>query len=129
MLGDAMSQNSDTPKHAPYTFGGLKEMLAKASPLRSGDCLAGVAAEDDRERVAAQMALAEVPLRRFLEEPLIAYEEDEVTRLIFDDHDSDAGAEEHEDGDEHADEDEHGADEDAHGADEDEHAADEDEHE
>lgn len=61
-----------------------------ASPLRSGDCLAGVAAESAVERVAAQMRLAEVPLARFLEEPLIPYEDDEVTRLILDTHDRNA---------------------------------------
>ncbi len=71
-----------------HTFDGLKELLAKASPLRSGDCLAGVAAQNDQQRVAAQMALAEVPLRQFLNEPLIEYDEDEVTRLICDDHDT-----------------------------------------
>ena len=50
-------------------------LLAKASPARSGDALAGIAAEDDEERVAAQMALADVPLVRFLDEPLIPYED------------------------------------------------------
>jgi ethanolamine ammonia-lyase large subunit len=75
---------------AGFTFGDLKEVLAKATPLRSGDMLAGLAAESDRERVAAQMALADVPLSRFLAEPLIPYEEDEVTRLILDGHDSEA---------------------------------------
>ncbi len=70
-----------------YTFTTLKELLAKASPLRSGDQLAGVAAASYEERVAAQMTLAEVPLKRFLEEPVIPYEKDEVTRLIIDSHD------------------------------------------
>jgi ethanolamine ammonia-lyase large subunit len=65
-------------------------LLAKATPLRSGDVLAGVAAESDRHRVAAQMALADVPLAQFLAEPLIHYELDEVTRLIIDSHDSTA---------------------------------------
>lgn len=68
----------------------LKELLAKASPLRSGDILAGVAAENEEERVIAQMELAETPLQRFLNEPVIPYEEDEVTRLIFDEHDMEA---------------------------------------
>ncbi len=63
------------------------EVLAKASPLRSGDCLAGLAAGDARERVAAQVALADIPLRRFIDEPIIPYESDEVTRLIIDTHD------------------------------------------
>jgi len=70
-----------------YSFAGLKELMAKASPKRSGDELAGIAAENDKERVAAQIALADIPLSRFLEEPLIPYETDEVTRLIMDGHD------------------------------------------
>jgi ethanolamine ammonia-lyase large subunit len=70
----------------------LKELLAKATPLRSGDVLAGVAAATEEERVRAQMALAEVPLTRFLEEFVIPYEDDEVTRLIVDSHDSEAFA-------------------------------------
>ena len=70
-----------------YEFRDLKTLLAKASPLRSGDQLAGVAAANAQERVAAQLCLAEVPLSRFLEEPLIPYEQDEVTRLILDRHD------------------------------------------
>ena len=70
-----------------YTFSSLRELLAKASPMRSGDELAGVAASSAEERVAAQMALADVPLRRFLDEPIIPYEIDEVTRLIIDSHD------------------------------------------
>jgi ethanolamine ammonia-lyase large subunit len=70
-----------------YSFDGLKVLLAKASPARSGDSLAGIAATDDKERVAAQMALANLPLRQFLEDPIIPYEDDEVTRLIVDSHD------------------------------------------
>lgn len=70
-----------------YAFAGLRELMAKATPLRSGDVLAGVAAADSRERAAAQLVLADVPLTRFLEEPLIPYEHDEVTRLIVDSHD------------------------------------------
>ncbi|MDO5536057.1 MAG: ethanolamine ammonia-lyase subunit EutB [Desulfovibrionaceae bacterium] len=70
----------------------LRELLAKASPMRSGDVLAGVAARDDEERVLAQMQLADTPLTRFLEEPVIPYEEDEVTRLILDSHDAKAFA-------------------------------------
>ncbi|MEE4463173.1 ethanolamine ammonia-lyase subunit EutB, partial [Azotobacter chroococcum] len=68
------------------------ELLAKASPARSGDYLAGVAADSDAERVAAQMALAEVPLGHFLNEAVIPYEADEVTRLILDSHDAAAFA-------------------------------------
>jgi ethanolamine ammonia-lyase large subunit len=75
-----------------YTFDSLRELLAKATPRRSGDELAGVAAESAEERVAAQMALADVPLRRFLEEPIVPYEDDEVTRLILDSHDADSFA-------------------------------------
>ncbi|AMO78574.1 ethanolamine ammonia-lyase subunit EutB [Pseudomonas citronellolis] len=70
-----------------WRFDSLRQLMAKASPARSGDCLADVAASSDAERVAAQMALAEVPLKRFLDEALIPYEADEVTRLIIDGHD------------------------------------------
>jgi len=70
----------------------LKDLLAKASPLRSGDILAGIAAATEEERVLAQMDLAEVPLRRFLEEFVVPYEDDEVTRLIVDSHDQEAFA-------------------------------------
>jgi ethanolamine ammonia-lyase large subunit len=75
-----------------HSFASLKELMAKATPLRSGDCLAGLAAANGEERVAAQMCLADVPLARFLDELLIPYEEDEVTRLIVDTHDKDAFA-------------------------------------
>ena len=66
--------------------------MARATPLRSGDLLAGVAAGSAQERVAAQMALAEVPLTRFLSDALVPYEEDEITRLIVDTHDAAAFA-------------------------------------
>ncbi len=75
-----------------YRFPDLKTLLAKASPARSGDALAGLAAEDDSERVAAQMALSDAPLKAFLNEALIPYEKDEVTRLIVDEHDAGAFA-------------------------------------
>ena len=75
-----------------YSFESLKELLAKATPARSGDELAGIAARSAVERVAAQMALADLPLAVFLEEPIIPYETDEVTRLIFDTHDVSAHA-------------------------------------
>ncbi|WP_312234428.1 ethanolamine ammonia-lyase subunit EutB [Stutzerimonas nitrititolerans] len=75
-----------------WRFDSLRELLAKASPLRSGDCLAGVAASSDAERAAAQMTLADVPLKQFLLEAVIAYESDEVTRLIIDSHDAAAFA-------------------------------------
>lgn len=75
-----------------YTFADLKDVMAKATPERSGDILAGVAANSMEERVAAKMVLADVPLTRFLEEPLIDYDTDEVTRLIIDTHDAAAFA-------------------------------------
>lgn len=74
--------------HIVYEFTDLKCLLAKASPLRSGDVLAGVAASSNEERIAAQMVLADVPLSQFLNEAIIPYETDEVTRLIIDTHDS-----------------------------------------
>jgi ethanolamine ammonia-lyase large subunit len=75
--------------HHHYVFDDLKTLMAKATPLRSGDELAGIAAENATERVAAQMALADLPLKTFLNEALVDYESDEVTRLIIDDHRSD----------------------------------------
>jgi len=73
-----------------YQFGDLRDLMAKATPLRSGDQLAGIAAADAEERVAAQMALADLPLTTFLNEVVIPYEDDEVTRLIIDGHDTEA---------------------------------------
>jgi len=70
-----------------YAFEDLRTLLARASPPRSGDELAGIAASRAAERVAAQMALADLPLAEFLTEPVIPYEQDEVTRLIVDSHD------------------------------------------
>ena len=70
-----------------WRFDSLRELMAKASPARSGDYLAEVAASSDAERAAAQMTLADVPLKQFLTEALIPYEQDEVTRLIVDSHD------------------------------------------
>lgn len=75
-----------------YRFPTLRSLLAKASPARSGDVLAGTCARSNAERIAAQIALADVPLRRFLEEAVIPYETDEVTRLIQDTHDTTAFA-------------------------------------
>jgi ethanolamine ammonia-lyase large subunit len=69
-----------------YSFDDLRQLLASASPARSGDVLAGVAAQSQQQRVAAQLALAEVPLQRFLDEPLIDPDRDEVSRLILDQH-------------------------------------------
>lgn len=70
-----------------YQFADLKCVMAKASPARSGDYLAGIAAATAEERMAAKICLADLPLTTFLNEPLIPYEEDEVTRLILDEHD------------------------------------------
>jgi len=73
-----------------HDFKHLKNLMAKATPFRSGDRLAGLAASHDIERVAAQMVLAEVPLKQFLNEDLISYEKDDVTRLILDEHDNES---------------------------------------
>jgi ethanolamine ammonia-lyase large subunit len=67
-----------------YRFGSLADLLAKASPFRSGDALAGIAAESEEQRVAAQFCLADTPLREFTKDLLIPYEADEITRLICD---------------------------------------------
>jgi ethanolamine ammonia-lyase large subunit len=76
-----------------YQFADLKAVLAKATPARSGDYLAGVAAETDAERMAAKMCLADIPLKQFLQDLIIPYETDEVTRLIVDTHDVEAFSE------------------------------------
>ncbi|MDG6773986.1 ethanolamine ammonia-lyase subunit EutB [Thiomicrorhabdus sp. ZW0627] len=76
-----------------YRFKDLGDLLAKATPARSGDRLAGVIAESAVERAAAQMTLAELPLKTFLNEAVVPYETDEVTRLIMDDHDAEAFSE------------------------------------
>ena len=73
-----------------YVFKDLKDVMAKATPARSGDDLAGVSADDAEQRVAAQMTLADLPLTTFLNDCVIPYESDEVTRLIIDGHDRDA---------------------------------------
>ncbi len=75
-----------------FQFADLKQLLAKATPARSGDQLAGLAADSGLQRVAAQMALADLPLRHFLQEAVVPYETDEVTRLIIDQHDAAAFA-------------------------------------
>jgi len=75
-----------------WEFGDLRTVMAKATPLRSGDVLAGLAAGTAAERMAAKRCLADVPLQRFLDEALVPYEDDEVTRLIVDTHDRDAFA-------------------------------------
>src|SRR5579863_5372656 len=71
-----------------WAFADLRDLMAKATPLRSGDVLAGIAADSAEENVAAKLCLADVPLKRFLDEALIPYETDEVTRLIIDQHDA-----------------------------------------
>src|SRR5262249_6010901 len=75
-----------------YVFADLRDLLAKATPPRSGDRLAGIAAGSAEETVAARMALADLPLKQFLNEAVIPYEDDEVTRLIVDSHDAHAFA-------------------------------------
>ncbi|MCA9662722.1 MAG: ethanolamine ammonia-lyase subunit EutB [Myxococcales bacterium] len=82
-----------TAGHRRYRFDDLRTLLAAASPARSGDALAGIAAASEAERMAARFALAEVPLSRFLDEALVPYEADEITRLIVDTHDAAAFAE------------------------------------
>ncbi|NIK00986.1 ethanolamine ammonia-lyase subunit EutB [Xanthomonas cannabis] len=75
-----------------FRFADLKQLLAKATPARSGDQLAGLAADSGLQRAAAQMALADLPLRHFLQEAVVPYDSDEVTRLIVDQHDATAFA-------------------------------------
>ncbi len=82
-----------TIRGSTHTFEDLKTLMAKATPTRSGDILAGVTAATEHERIIAKIALAEVPLEDFLREPLIPYEHDEVTRLILDTHNRGAFAE------------------------------------
>ena len=76
-----------TLKGVRHSFADLKDLLAKASPARSGDVLAGIAANSALTRAAAQLALADLPLKTFLNEVIIPYESDEITRLIVDAHD------------------------------------------
>ena len=87
-----MSGYSHTVGSVVYKFDDLKTLLAKATPARSGDDLAGLSASSAEERVSAQMALSEVPLTTLLAEHVIPYESDEVTRLIVDEHDAAAFA-------------------------------------
>ncbi|PTS87243.1 MULTISPECIES: ethanolamine ammonia-lyase subunit EutB [unclassified Caulobacter] len=75
-----------------FVFDGLADLMAKASPLRSGDVLAGLAATSAQQNIAARMVLADTPLSTFLSEALVPYERDEVTRLILDTHDAAAFA-------------------------------------
>ena len=87
-----MSGYRTTIGNVVYHFDDLKTVLAKASPARSGDDLAGISAASAEERVAAQIALSDIPLKAFLNEPVVPYESDEVTRLIVDEHDAAAFA-------------------------------------
>ncbi len=86
-----MSYSATLGSHT-HRFGSLAELMARATPLRSGDQLAGLAAESDAQRVAARLALADLPLRHFLTEAVVPYEACEVTRLIIDSHDEAAFA-------------------------------------
>lgn len=81
-----------TIRNTQYVFDDLKTLLARASPYRSGDVLAGLAAKSYEERVAAQMILADVPIKTFVNDAVIPYESDEVTRIILDTHDASAFA-------------------------------------
>lgn len=87
-----MTRYAATVGRTRHVFADLKEVMAKASPPRSGDELAGIAAGSAQERVAARTVLAGLPLDRFLAEPLVPYEDDDVTRLIMDGHDAAAFA-------------------------------------
>jgi len=75
-----------------YVFDDLRDLLAKATPPRSGDRLAGIAADSAEQMIAARIALSDVPLKQFLHETVIPYEDDEITRLIVDTHDLSAFA-------------------------------------
>ena len=87
-----MSGYRSTIGNVVYRFEDVRTLLAKASPPRSGDDLAGLSASSAEERVAAQIALGDIPLKTLLAEPVIPYETDEVTRLIVDEHDAGAFA-------------------------------------
>jgi ethanolamine ammonia-lyase large subunit len=87
-----MAQFSHVVGSRTYSFSDLRALMAQASPARSGDALAGLAAESAEQRVAAQMALAELPLSTFLSDVVVPYESDQVTRLIIDGHDAAAFA-------------------------------------
>jgi len=87
-----LARYAHTAGTTTYRFPDLRMLMAKATPSRAGDQLAGIAAASAEERVAAQLALADVPLKTFLSEQVIAYEQDEVTRLILDRHDCEAFA-------------------------------------
>src|SRR3982750_2886712 len=90
-FGAVMTYRHAVGAHS-YMFESLRALLAKATPPRSGDRLAGLAAETAEQMIAARMALAELPLRQFLKATVGPYEDDEVTRLIIDSHDTAAFA-------------------------------------
>ena len=71
-------------KDESFQFGSIKEVLAKANSPKSGDQLAGIAASSAVERVAARAVLSELPLSVLRENPVVPYEEDEITRLVED---------------------------------------------
>jgi ethanolamine ammonia-lyase large subunit len=87
-----MSSYAETVGLESHRFDDLKAVLACASPARSGDELAGLAASSNSERVAARRVLADLPLKQFLQDAVVPYESDEVTRLIIDGHDRGAFA-------------------------------------
>lgn len=87
-----LSNYVTTIGHTRYHFADLKALLGAASPRRSGDELAGVAAENEEQRIAARLVLADLPLTEFLHEMVVPYEDDEITRLIVDTHDAKAFA-------------------------------------
>ena len=81
-----------TIQHQVFDFDDLRQVMACASPARSGDYLAGVGAATAQQRMAARHVLADTPLKQFLSEALVPYEEDNITRLILDGHDAAAFA-------------------------------------
>lgn len=85
-----MSEYRYTLGQEIFKFKNLADLMAKATPARSGDQLAGVAAQTEKQRAVAQMCLADIPLKHFLNEVLVPYEEDEITRLIIDEHSQDS---------------------------------------
>jgi ethanolamine ammonia-lyase large subunit len=87
-IGGLYGDTSGIVMRGNFSFSGLRDVLAKANEEKSGDQLAGIGAESERERVAAKLELADMPLTKFLEEPVIAPEVDEVTRLILETHDA-----------------------------------------
>ncbi len=88
LTGDPALPFSHSLAGTRYVFSDLRALLARASPARSGDLLAGIAAASAAERAAAQYALADLPLSAILNQPVIPYEDDDVTRLILDRHDA-----------------------------------------